>query len=57
MEIILIIYCEILPTKINRYIEPFVGRGAVYLNLNIKNSIINDKSEELMNIYMYSNLI
>ena len=39
------------PKKINRYIEPFVGGGAVYFDLNIKNSIINDKSEELINLY------
>lgn len=42
---------ENLPDNINRYIEPFVGGGAVYFNLNIKNSIINDKSEELINLY------
>ena len=42
---------ESLPDNINRYIEPFVGGGAVYFNLNIKNSIINDKSEELINLY------
>ena len=42
---------ESLPDNINRYIEPFVEGGAVYFNLNIKNSIINDKSEELINLY------
>ena len=42
---------ESLPNAINRYIEPFVGGGAVYFNLNIENSIINDKSEELINLY------
>lgn len=42
---------ENLPSKIERYIEPFVGGGAVYLNLNISNSIINDKSKELINLY------
>ena len=42
---------ENLPEKINRYIEPFVGGGAVYFDLNIKDSIINDKSEELINLY------
>lgn len=40
-----------LPKKINRYIEPFVGGGAVYFNINIKDSYINDKSEELINLY------
>lgn len=42
---------ESLPDKIDRYIEPFVGGGAVYFNMDIKNSIINDKSEELINLY------
>lgn len=42
---------ENLPEKINRYIEPFVGGGSVYFNLNIEDSIINDKSEELINLY------
>lgn len=42
---------ENLPNKIDRYIEPFVGGGAVFFDLNIKSSIINDKSEELINLY------
>lgn len=42
---------ENLPSEIDRYIEPFVGGGAVYFNLSIKKSIINDKSEELINLY------
>ncbi len=40
-----------LPSKFNRYIEPFVGGGAVYLNIDCPNSIINDKSDELMLLY------
>lgn len=42
-----------LPTDINNYIEPFVGGGAVYFNLNHKKNYINDKSEELMLLYKY----
>lgn len=42
---------ENLPSNIKRYIEPFIGGGAVYFNLDIKKSIINDKSEELINLY------
>ena len=42
---------ENLPNKINKYIEPFVGGGAVYFNINIEKSYINDKSEELINLY------
>ena len=40
-----------LPKKIDRYIEPFVGGGAVYLNIGITKAIINDKSDELMLLY------
>ena len=40
-----------LPSNFKRYIEPFVGGGAVYLNINCENSLINDKSTELMLLY------
>ena len=40
-----------LPKKIDRYIEPFVGGGAVYFNINKSKSIINDKSTQLILIY------
>lgn len=44
-----------LPSDINRYIEPFVGGGAVLLSLegneNINEYIINDFSHELTNLY------
>ena len=40
-----------LPQGVDRYIEPFVGGGAVYLNIDIIKSIINDKSDELMLLY------
>ena len=42
-----------LPSNINNYIEPFVGGGAVYFNLNHKKNYINDKSEELILLYKY----
>ena len=40
-----------LPQKFERYIEPFVGGGSVYLNINCDKSIINDKSDELILLY------
>lgn len=41
-----------LPNNINRYIEPFVGGGAVYLGIDtIDKYFINDKSVELINLY------
>lgn len=40
-----------LPDNFDRYVEPFVGGGAVYFDINKQNSIINDKSDELINLY------
>ena len=42
-----------LPKKFDRYIEPFVGGGAVYFAINSKKSYINDKSCELMDLYKF----
>ena len=42
---------ENLPQTFNRYVEPFVGGGAVYLNINCPNSVINDKSDELILLF------
>ena len=41
------------PQNIHRYFEPFVGGGAIYFNIGIDESYINDKSEDLMNVYNY----
>lgn len=40
-----------MPTNISRFIEPFVGGGAVYFSVSIKDKLINDKSTELINLY------
>ena len=42
-----------LPLNIQRYFEPFVGGGAIYFNIGIDESYINDKSEDLTNVYNY----
>jgi DNA adenine methylase len=42
-----------LPHSYKRYIEPFVGGGAVYFDIDCNNSIINDKSDELIKLYEY----
>lgn len=40
------------PENINKYYEPFVGGGAVYLSINAKKYYINDKSEDLISLYL-----
>ncbi|NLT95925.1 MAG: DNA adenine methylase [Clostridia bacterium] len=40
-----------IPQDFHRYLEPFVGGGAVYFAINKENMVINDKSRELINLY------
>lgn len=40
-----------IPAFNGRYIEPFVGGGAVFFDIISANCCINDKSEELINLY------
>ena len=40
-----------LPSQIDRYIEPFLGGGSVFLSLNHDKSYVNDYSKELMAVY------
>ena len=39
------------PAKFNKYIEPFIGGGALYFNINHPTSIISDLNEELVITY------
>ncbi len=41
----------LLPKQINQYYEPFIGGGAVYFSIQADSYHINDKSEELINLY------
>ncbi|BBM35227.1 DNA adenine methylase [Pseudoleptotrichia goodfellowii] len=46
---------EIIPLvnkKYSRYVEPFVGGGAVLFELQPKKAIINDLNKELINVYL-----
>jgi DNA adenine methylase len=45
-------FINFLPTKINAYIEPFVGGGAVYFHLNNPGrNVINDFDNQVINFY------
>lgn len=42
---------ELLPKEFDCYYEPFVGAGALFLELEPKKAVINDINEELISIY------
>ena len=42
---------EYFPKHYNRYIEPFIGGGAVFFHLLPENSIISDNNPDLINCY------
>lgn len=42
---------EYIPEYSGRFVEPFVGGGAVFFDTNTERCCINDKSTELINLY------
>ena len=43
---------ELLPPAYNKYYEPFLGGGAVLLDLCPKEAVVNDINPELINMYL-----
>lgn len=44
-------FLQHIPDDFNRYIEPFLGGGAVYFYIEPENAILNDVNERLMTFY------
>lgn len=42
---------ERMPESYNRYYEPFIGGGALLLDVQPANAVINDVNEQLLNVY------
>lgn len=42
---------DLLPKKFNRYIEPFLGSGAVFFSIQPGDALISDLNPELINLY------
>ena len=40
-----------VPQTYNNYFEPFIGAGAFFLSLEPKSAVINDRNEQLINLY------
>ena len=45
-------FIDYIPKNYNRYVEPFVGGGALYFYLEPKNAWINDINGHLINFYL-----
>lgn len=42
---------EAIPKSFNKYIEPFIGGGALFFHLSPKSAVIADSNPELINLY------
>ena len=44
-------YEKLFPQKFNRYIEPFLGGGAIFFHLKATQAVLNDSNPELISAY------
>ena len=44
---------QYFPKDINTFIEPFVGGGTVFLNVEAKKYILNDIDENIYNLHIF----
>lgn len=45
-------HSDLIPTQYNRYIEPFLGSGAVFFHVEPEYALLGDVNEDLINTYV-----